>query len=384
MSFPPLYGQAKTGKIKVWTIAVTNENDGVWTTIENGQVDGKMNVNRKQTIKGKNIGKVNETTPFQQAVMEAQKRWDDKVEKEGYTKEQGGAAAKAETTILPMLANKWDPNKSKKNDIVFPCFVQPKLDGERCVAFYRDGKVVLLSRKGKEKMNFDHLRQELVKIFTKYPNLCLDGELYTTAIPFEEITGICRKEKLGPADLAKQQLVEYHIYDCFEVGQNISFKERNKILQTIFSKNKFAKLIYVLTEDCGSADEVFEKHGRYTQEGFEGIMLRNKNGLYKLKNRSNDLMKYKHFVDEEFVICGYHEGTGEDQGTIIWECEYGKEGKSFSCRPKGTREFRRNLFNECEDDFSQYSGKELTVRYQELTKDGCPRFPVGIAVRDYE
>ena len=72
MSFPPLYGQAKTGKIKVWTIAVTNENGEVWTTIENGQVDGKMNVNRKQTIKGKNIGKVNETTPFQQAVMEAQ------------------------------------------------------------------------------------------------------------------------------------------------------------------------------------------------------------------------------------------------------------------------------------------------------------------------
>jgi len=33
---------------------------------------------------------------------------------------------------------------------------------------------------------------------------------------------------------------------------------------------------------------------------------------------------------------------------------------------------------------SNYIGQQLTVRYQELTDDGVPRFPVGIAIRNYE
>jgi DNA ligase-1 len=49
-------------------------------------------------------------------------------------------------------------------------------------------------------------------------------------------------------------------------------------------------------------------------------------------------------------------------------------------RPRGTHEERAVLLNNA----GSYVAKKLTVRYQELTDDGIPRFPVGISFRDYE
>jgi DNA ligase-1 len=72
-------------------------------------------------------------------------------------------------------------------------------------------------------------------------------------------------------------------------------------------------------------------------------------------------------------------------GTIIWECYYvNSEGKKekFKVRPKGSREFRRELFENAKKSFKKmYLGQLLTVRFQEISKDGCPRFPVGIGIR---
>jgi DNA ligase-1 len=91
------------------------------------------------------------------------------------------------------------------------------------------------------------------------------------------------------------------------------------------------------------------------------------------------LQKYKEFFDKEFVIVGGHEGSGPDAGTVVFEVKT-KEGKVFSVRPKGTREERTEWLN----DMKNIKGKELTVRYQNLSEDGIPIFPVGIAIRDYE
>ena len=57
-----------------------------------------------------------------------------------------------------------------------------------------------------------------------------------------------------------------------------------------------------------------------------------------------------------------------------------EEGELFKARPKGTREQRTLWF----DNADSYIGATLTVRYFEMTDDGIPRFPVGIAIRDYE
>eukprot|EP00959_Pyramimonas_sp_CCMP1952_P188727 3947369-Pyramimonas_sp.AAC.1 len=105
-------------------------------------------------------------------------------------------------------------------------------------------------------------------------------------------------------------------------------------------------------------------------------MIRNKKGQYS-PTRSIDLQKFKNFEELEFVIVDVKEATGNDKGTAIIQCQ-ADNGELFWVRPKGSREYRASLLE------SQIIDKLLTVRYQNLTEKGIPRFPVGIVIRDYE
>ena len=107
-------------------------------------------------------------------------------------------------------------------------------------------------------------------------------------------------------------------------------------------------------------------------------MIRNMNSPYEFK-RSYNLQKYKFFTDSEFEIVDFKEATGNDIGTIVFICQTDKND-IFEVRPQGTREQRKEMF----EKGKSYIGKMLTVKYQELTDDGKPRFPVGINIRDYE
>ena len=121
-----------------------------------------------------------------------------------------------------------------------------------------------------------------------------------------------------------------------------------------------------------------EYYQKFMNEGYEGIMFRNEGANYLPHYRSKHLQKYKEFQDDEFEIVGGKEAEGEDRGTVIFECK-SKSG-TFWVRPRGSREYRKRLLV----DILNLTGKKLTVRYQNLTEYGEPRFPVGIAVRDYE
>jgi len=165
----------------------------------------------------------------------------------------------------------------------------------------------------------------------------------------------------------------------------MGFKERYNILKKLIESNKLQYISLVKNLDCIKKEDIKEMHDIYKEQGYEGIMLRNINGEYLIKNRSHDLQKYKEFLDDEYPIVGFHEGVGEDAGTVIWECEYiNNDGKKdvFSVVIKGTNELRAQYLEECKNDFSQYKGKLLTVKYQELSEKNCPRFPVGIAIRE--
>ena len=133
----------------------------------------------------------------------------------------------------------------------------------------------------------------------------------------------------------------------------------------------------VETTEAKTAAEFKAEFGRFIEAGYEGIMLRNKGGMYRCNYRSHDLQKYKEFEEDEFRITGFTQGDGRDKGTVIWVCET-KEGKEFTVRPRGTMESRRKLF----ETGKKYVGKMLTVIYQELTEEGKPRFPVGKDVRE--
>ena len=404
---PPLYGIEKNGKIKTWIADVflkgsNPQTDPAFATIEHGQQDGKKQVTVRDYTEGKNIGKKNETTPLEQCIAETRRKWLDKKEKESYEEsvpaptqqeqEQEQPHPQQQTgtkKYFPMLAQKFDPTSktAKKNTIVFPCFVQPKLDGLRCVV-YRDittGEIRHQSRTGTYFDTMSHITNSLAPLFAKFPDVILDGELYTTEMPFEELAGLIKKKKLTPQDVEKLCVIEYHIYDM--VDEKAAFHVRRDSIKKMFAQVAASTaasphhlpryICLVETTEAKTVAEFKAEFGRFIEAGYEGIMLRNKTGMYRCNYRSHDLQKYKEFEEDEFRIIGFTQGDGRDKGTVIWVCET-KEGKEFTVRPRGTMESRRKLF----EMGKKYVGKMLTVIYQELTEEGKPRFPVGKDVRE--
>ena len=402
--FPPLCGEATTGKTKVWSIRVFERmSQGVIETTH-GYLNGKMQVNEKVISQGKNIGKKNETSPIEQAISEARATWVKKIES-GYAesilatmsvesdeKEESAVKSKAESAVqskaesavqsgaqsavrgkgihaevpLPMLAH--DYHKRGKSAL-FPCFVQPKLDGTRCVGMPSKG---LFSRLRKSFPHMEHILSELHQL---PPEIILDGELYSSTLTFQEIVGLVKRETLRDGDAEKQRQIQFHVYDIIV---DMPFHNRLANLKHLFQRHKFQHLVLVPTEMCESEEKMKEKHAAYVLSGYEGIMLRTKLGTYK-HSRSVDLLKYKEFLDDEYEVVGFEQGQGLEEGCVIWVCRT-EEKKTFHCRPRGTRESRSELFQQG----AAYIGKKLTVRFQELTDERIPRFPVGIAFRDYE
>lgn len=169
----------------------------------------------------------------------------------------------------------------------------------------------------------------------------------------------------------------FYIFDIIDF--NLPFSERlvlkEKIMQISYDY-KLSTLQWVTTTLVETIPKIQENLTQFTSLGFEGLMLRDPNGLYKM-NRSNNLLKFKTFIDAEFKVVDFKEGTKADKGTVIWVCT-SYNNILFNVRPKGTLEERSELFKNAHD----YVGRMLTVRYQELTDKGVPRFPVGIGFRD--
>jgi hypothetical protein len=176
--------------------------------------------------------------------------------------------------------------------------------------------------------------------------------------------------------VAEPKAVKAALGDVVMDGDN---KARKKWLDALFASRTFAHIKQLPTAVCNSADDAKYLHSKYVEEGYEGLILRNVKGLYKVGHRSKDLQKYKEFLDEEFPIVGFKEGDGLEKGCVIWTCRTAT-GLEFDCRPRGTREERCTLFRAG----ATYIGKPLSVRFQEWTDDKVPRFPVGLTIRDYE
>jgi DNA ligase-1 len=383
-SFPTLYGTEKNGKTKIWSASVFKHSseDKAISSIEFGQIDGKKQTATREYTEGKNIGKKNETTPLQQCMNETLKKWKDKKEKESYKEnnenivsleEKENKQDEKEEKYFPMLAHTYEPNtkKNKKNDITFPCFVQPKLDGLRCIIYSSNGQVKCQSRTGTFFDSLSHITNEL-ETFYKHNNVVLDGELYTDSIPFEELAGLIKKKKLTEEDKEKLKIVKYHVYDIIN---NKTYENRLNDINSYIKNFQYA--VKVPTYQVDNNSQFKDYFSQFIQTGYEGIMLRNVNGLYRCNYRSHDLQKYKEFLESEYTISSFKEGDGRDKGTVIWVCQT-EDGKEFSVRPRGTIEKRKEWYN----NGQKYLGKKLTVIYQELSEMGIPRFPVGKDVRD--
>jgi ATP-dependent DNA ligase len=171
-----IYKKDSTGKVRVLHIYTI----GAELYQESGVLGGAMVIN-KSISKGKNIGKSNETTPEEQAILEAKSKIDKKMTA-GYfdTIEE----ANTEEVVLPMLAKSFG-DEVHKIDWDLPVYIQPKFDGMRCLAVIKDGTVTLMSRQGKIIENCQHIIDALMPL-TQREDIVLDGEIYAHGKTFQE------------------------------------------------------------------------------------------------------------------------------------------------------------------------------------------------------
>lgn len=421
-TFPTLYNKTiGTEREKQWSVEVLEINEEHYIVrSQHGIRGGKLVTHDTDVTEGKNLGRSNATVPRQQALLEAERDWTKKmkqgyvpentpkkklvrvakltnpvdeevlVTKENKTKDIIEDTQAADSKLLkPMLALELDLDKP---NIKYPVYIQPKLDGVRCLVYLNgSGKLVFQSRQNTIYEPFEHLVPELTTLFSSFADtkyLVIDGELYIHGAAFEKITSIVRRAKSKHPEVST---IKYHIYDCFYSGDgdtsasknSIGYGTRYETLTAAFEKHTFHNLVLVETKVARDMGEIEALHTHYTtlSSPYEGVMIRNKDSPYKQQGRSKDLLKYKKFSDDEFVVIGHHEGTGAHKGTPIFECQSkAKEGKTFSVTMQGTIDSRKKMLH----NVKAYYGKLLTVKYQEISADGAPRFPVGISFRDYE
>jgi len=265
-----------------------------------------------------------------------------------------------------MLAHTFD--FSRPRHLRFPCYTQPKIDGVRCLIYRNsENQLVACSRTGHRFTTVQHVLDALSIVFRDHPDTVLDGELYSTVMPFEELVGRIKQKSHDPVTD-----IHYYLYD--HVSDH-PFHERTVFLKSLFPLPECIQ--WVDTHEARDTSDIRTRFLEYTHRGYEGIMIRNRDGKYKTGGRSYDLQKYKEFQEDEFEIVDFREGEGRDEGACIWVCQT-KQGKTFSVRPEGSMELRKQWFREG----SRYIGLPLTVRYQGLGRSGVPRFPVGRCVRE--
>ena len=283
----------------------------------------------------------------------------------------------------PMLAY---PVSDKPIDYKSVVYMQPKLDGVRCLIQYerrtkpREDVVVAYSRNGKEWKNINHILAELKPFFQDFPNVVLDGELYNHDFKddFESIISMVRKTK--PTDEARAESakhVQFHCYDVIDGKQEHYSARRNFLVQFLPISNCVK---HVFTQLVSSKKEAKKVHKENLAKGYEGSIVRI-NDVYKC-GRSWSLRKFKDFHDAEANIVGYEEGKGKRAGTLGKFLMQDDEGIDFGCPPGKGHNYKDLAL--MLKNIHQYIGQRATFTFFERTKAGSYRHPLFKCIRNYE
>ena len=264
-------------------------------------------------------------------------------------------------------------------------YIQPKLDGVRCVIQaeeYSDKGTIIpvvtaYSRTGKEWKNIDHILEQLVPFFIKYPNVILDGELYNHDLKndFEKIISLVRKTKPMYHDRVESEMkVQFHCYDI--IDETLTFEERNYFISKHVKPSYCIK--HVKTQAVASESLSKVIHQQNLDAGYEGSIVRT-NDTYHC-NRSHNLRKFKDFHDAEALLCEWVEGKGKRVGTIGKFMAIDENGVVFGMPVMDKFKYLQENFEE----MKTWVGLPATFTYFEKTKAGSYRHPLFKCIRNYE
>lgn len=366
IEYTKLYKQRQDGKYQGWYMVQNEDHYHSVSYIcdENGNpVESSIVTSEPRYSKPTNIGRANYRDGVEQAKFIIESAIKSRLE-QGYVRKIGDQPMFLDK-IEPMLADKFDNKKTKLPSLTY---TQPKLDGIRAIVTL-DG---IFSRTWKPIVSVPHIHSTLMPLLEM--GYIFDGELYNHNLKhdFNKIISLTRKTKPTDLDLAEsEQLVQFWCFDL--IARNQNFSDRYSQIESLLTKFN-SSIIITPTTEIKSKDELDSIYGLYLENGYEGQMIRF-DAEYEHR-RSKFLLKRKEFIDEEFKIIDILPGEGNWSSYAKKIICTTKDDKIFTGTLKGNFEFAKSVL----DDKDKYIGGEATVRYQNLSPDGIPRFPVTIAL----
>lgn len=380
--FSPLYKEDINGNTRFWQVSLENG----YLCTKHGVADGKIQKDCTEVIlntTGRDLQ--------QQGLLEARQKYKLKI-KEGYTVPSSDIPPKK----TPMKGNYYKEGMIKDRLV----FVQFKIDGVRMLAVLENGEVVMSSYKHTVFNSVNHLKPEILELLAYLPkNTVLDGELYCFGMKINRIVSAVKSEKKKNPDVLK---IQYWLFDII-TEEPLPYEERYTMLVNAYHRvmedrnpqgtlsvdflPQFLRIVPV--EVASNHQEIVALQNKAVQEGYEGIMVKKisinfekgskeyKESLYK-HGRSNNILKYKDFFDEEGTIINIEEASGKEKGLAMLLIK-DQRGNTFPLR-FGTYEERKLWFQ----NPKLILGKELTFKYKDLSEYGVPQHAVGVVIRDYE
>ena len=201
------------------------------------------------------------------------------------------------------------------------------------------------------------------------PKMALDGELMTGRGQFQKTISIVRKQT--PVD-AEWRQIRYFVFDA--PMQPGSCESRWTQMAEAVESVPFVEVVEQIA--CASPKHLAKMRSQIAALGGEGVMLRQAQSVYEHR-RTSALQKVKSFMDTEAKITGYVPGEGKHAGRLgAYEAKLLSGSKA---------RFRIGTgMSDAERDDPLPVGTVITVKFQEYTDDGVPRFPSLIGARDYE
>lgn len=370
-----LYGRGKNDQLKIWTISVREGDNGVGYVIighKTGE-DGQLTEHLEVVRQGKNIGKANETSPVEQALLQAASRVKVQLDR-GYKEEipENGDRSNALGYPMPMLAT---PLEKVNGELETPFYIQPKMDGFRCLAFKDDeGEVHLYTRRGKRVETLPHLEEIYKEIL--YPGEHVDGELYLHGQPLQRIASLVKKKQEG------SEQIQHHLYDLVT---DSGYEDRARCLAKMLIERGDSSLVFVETVKCLSMEQAEDAFQRFRSEGYEGAIIRTLGTPYEIGARSKSLIKMKGFEEEDFEIVDVVLGkpklkNGREYKVPILIC-LTPEKYEFRVTAPGNEKEKHDLWSVK----GSIIGRRVEVRFSnKVKKTGIPFHPIAVKIKDEE
>jgi len=368
---PPLYKIGARGEDRYYQIGFDGEN----VVTKHGQVGGEIQTSRNKVelnTSGRDVS--------QQAMIKASNLF-----RKNYRKNYREQGSSVMVVSQPMCGH---PLKDAKN-LTFPVALELKLNGVRGMFEMNEfGKVQVRSRGNKLYTQFDHIcmyMQDLFMYFT--PGTILDGEIYKHGMLLEDISGSARTINIK-AELAVQLVA--NIFDAV-LPDNPYYEDRKAYIKSAYDR-------YLIDNDYKEGDvpitilpytvvntmeEIYDFHKEARDNGYEGTIIKrmaagtaNKAMCQYKGGKSGRFFKLKDVFDEEGIILEVLDCTGKESGCARFKL-VDPRGNIFTIRPKGSYEYRQELFQQGEE----LIGQLYTYEYSGLTKYEVPEHPRGVAVR---